>query len=121
MPSPRTDNGTRRRRGHQREHPAATAAHYEADAHSTDTTKVMLWTTFGFQKVRPEASAATPWRKTHHRLRVDVLYSRFINARVGPYARFGLRTSLFESNMLVTEDTSIQSAQRVLFRYAMGS
>ena len=61
----------------------------------------------GFQKVRPEASAATPWRKTHDRLRVDVLYSRFVNARVGPYARFGLRTSLFESNMLVTEDTLI--------------
>ncbi len=61
----------------------------------------------GFQKVKPEASAATPWRKTHDRLRIDVLYSRFINARVGPYARFGLRTSLFESNMLVTEDTLI--------------
>ena len=61
----------------------------------------------GFQKVRPEASAATPWRKTHDRLRVDVLYSRFVNARVGPYARIGLRTSLFESNMLVTEDTLI--------------
>ena len=61
----------------------------------------------GFEKVRPEASAATPWRKTHDRLRVDVLYSRFVNARVGPYARFGLRTSLFESNMLVTEDTLI--------------
>ena len=59
----------------------------------------------GFEKVRPEASAATPWRKTHDRLRIDVLYSRFVNARVGPYTRFGLRTSLFESNMLVTEDT----------------
>ncbi len=61
----------------------------------------------GFQKVRPEASAAIPWRKTHDRLRIDVLYSRFLNARVGPYVRFGLRTSLFESNMLVTEDTLI--------------
>ena len=61
----------------------------------------------GFQKVKPEASAATPWRKTHDRLRIDVLYSRFINARVGPYARVGLRTSLFESNVLVTEDTLI--------------
>ena len=27
----------------------------------------------GFQKVKPEASAATPWRKTHDRLRIDVL------------------------------------------------
>ena len=27
---------------------AVTAARYDADAHSTDTTKVMLWTTFGF-------------------------------------------------------------------------
>ena len=61
----------------------------------------------GFSKVRPEASAARPWQKTHDRLRSDVLYSRFLNARVGPYARFGLRTGLFESNTLVTEDTLI--------------
>ena len=61
----------------------------------------------GFVKVRPEASAARPWQKTHDRLRSDVLYSRFLNARVGPYARFGLRTTLFESNTLVTEDTLI--------------
>ena len=48
----------------------------------------------GFVKIRPEASAAR--------------YSRFFNARVGPYyARFGLRTTLFESNTLVTEDTLI--------------
>ncbi len=61
----------------------------------------------GFEKVRPEASAATPWKKTHDRLRIDLLYSRFLNARIGLYARFGLRTSLFESNTLVTEDTLI--------------
>lgn len=61
----------------------------------------------GFQRVKPEASPATPWQKTHDRLRIDVLYSRFLNARVGPYARFGLRSSLFESNTLVTEDTLI--------------
>ncbi len=58
-------------------------------------------------KVRPEASAARPWQKTHDRLRSDVLYSRFLNARVGPYARFGLRTTLFESSTLVTEHTLI--------------
>ena len=61
----------------------------------------------GFVRVKPEASAARPWQKTHDRLRSDVLYSRFLNARVGPYARFGLRTTLFESNTLVTEDTPI--------------
>ncbi len=61
----------------------------------------------GFERIKPETSPATPWRKTHDRLRADVLYSRFINARIGPYARFGLRTSLFESNVLVTEDTLI--------------
>ena len=61
----------------------------------------------GFKRVKPEASPATPWQKTHDRLRIDVLYSRFLNARVGPYARFGLRTSLFESSTLVTEDTLI--------------
>ena len=61
----------------------------------------------GFVRVKPEASAARPWQKTHDRLRSDVLYSRFLNARVGPYARFGLRTTLFESSTLVTEDTLI--------------
>ena len=61
----------------------------------------------GYEKVKPEASAATPWKKTRDRLRIDVLFSRFLNARIGPYARIGLRTSLFESNTLVTEDTLI--------------
>ena len=61
----------------------------------------------GFKKVNPEVSAAIPWRKTHDRLRIDVLYSRFLNARIGPYGRLGLRTSLFQSNTLVTVDTAV--------------
>ena len=32
----------------QQQQIALTAARYDADAHSTDTTKVMVWTTFGF-------------------------------------------------------------------------
>lgn len=61
----------------------------------------------GFEKLKPEGSPAVPWRKTRDRLRADLLYARFISPRVGPYVRAGLRTSVFESNTLVTEDTVI--------------
>ena len=61
----------------------------------------------GFEKTKPEASPATPWRKTGDRLRVDILYARLMSPRLGPYARFSLRTSLFESNTLATEDLTV--------------
>ena len=81
--------------------------HYVTYQRDRDVFSSVVELESGFEKVRPEASPARPWRKTHDRLRVDVLFSRFLNARVGPYARFGLRTALFESNTLVTEDTLI--------------
>ena len=58
----------------------------------------------GFEKIKPQGSRAIPWRKTRDRLRIDLLYSRFLSSRIGPYGRLGLRTSVFASHTLVTED-----------------
>ena len=46
-------------------------------------------------------------QKTSDRLRFDLLYTRFLSPRIGPYVRFGLLTNLFESNVLVTEPTVV--------------
>ena len=61
----------------------------------------------GFEKVKPEGVPAIPWRKTRDRLRIDLLYSWFFGSRIGPYGRLGLRTSVFASNTLATEDTVV--------------
>lgn len=61
----------------------------------------------GFERIKPEASAAIPWRKTRDRLRIDLLYARLVNPRFGPYVRLSLRTSLFESNTLATEALTV--------------
>ena len=46
-------------------------------------------------------------QKTNDRLRFDLLYTRFLSSRIGPYVRFGLLTNVFESNVLVTEPTLV--------------
>ena len=61
----------------------------------------------GFEKVKPEGVPAIPWRKTRDRLRIDLLYSWFPGSRIGPYGRLGLRTSVFASNTLATQDTVV--------------
>ena len=48
-----------------------------------------------------------PLQKTNDRLRFDLLYTRFLSSRIGPYVRFGLLTNVFESNVLVTEPTLV--------------
>jgi hypothetical protein len=58
----------------------------------------------GFIRIKPESTGALPVQKTRDRLRFDTLYTRFVNPRIGPYVRFGLLTSVFESRVLVTED-----------------
>ena len=72
-----------------------------------DLFSVVLELESGAERIDPEGSPATPWRKTRDRLRIDVLYSRFVGARIGPYGRLGLRTSLFPTHTLVTEDTVV--------------
>ncbi|MDE2880788.1 MAG: hypothetical protein OXP70_02950 [Acidobacteriota bacterium] len=61
----------------------------------------------GFERIKPEASPAIPWRKTRDRLRMDLLYARLLNPRFGPYVRLSLRTSLFDSNTLATEAVTV--------------
>jgi hypothetical protein len=62
----------------------------------------------GFVSIDPEVSPKLPLQKTVDRLRFDTIYTRLIGGwRIGPYVRFGVLTNLFESNVLVTEDTTV--------------
>ena len=62
----------------------------------------------GFVSIDPEVSPKLPLQKTVDRLRFDTIYTRLLGgSRVGPYVRFGVLTNLFESNVLVTEDTTV--------------
>ena len=61
----------------------------------------------GFIRIDPEGTGALPIQKTRDRLRLDGLYTRLSNPRIGPYVRFGLLTSVFESKVLVTEDRTL--------------
>ncbi len=61
----------------------------------------------GFVRIDPQDFEALPLQKTNDRLRYDLLYTRFVSSRIGPYVRFGLLTNVFESNVLVTEPTVV--------------
>ena len=62
----------------------------------------------GFVSIDPEVSPKLPLQKTVDRLRFDTIYTRLMGGwRIGPYVRFGVLTNLFESNVLVTEDTTV--------------
>ena len=61
----------------------------------------------GFVRIDPQDFETLPLQKTNDRLRFDLLYTRFLSPRIGPYVRFGLLTNMFESNVLVTEPTLV--------------
>lgn len=61
----------------------------------------------GVLKISPEGSPPPPLQKTRDRVRADLFYTRFVNNRLGPYARFGLLTNARASSSLVTEDTTV--------------
>jgi hypothetical protein len=61
----------------------------------------------GFVNIDPQDFEPLPLQKTNDRLRFDLLYTRFLSSRIGPYVRFGLLTNVFESNVLVTEPTLV--------------
>jgi hypothetical protein len=65
----------------------------------------------GFIRIDPQDQDALPTQKTADRLRLDLLYTRLMAPRVGPYVRFGLLTNLFESTVLVTEPTFVTKRQ----------
>ena len=61
----------------------------------------------GFVSIDPEVSPKLPLQKTVDRVRFDTIYTRLLSPRIGPYVRFGMLTNFFESNVLVTEDTTV--------------
>lgn len=61
----------------------------------------------GLVRVDPEEGRSLPTQKAQDRLRADAVYTYFINDRFGPYARLGLLTNVFASDVLVTEDTTV--------------
>ena len=61
----------------------------------------------GFVSIDPEVSPKLPLQKTVDRVRFDTIYTRLLSPRIGPYVRFGVLTNFFESNVLVTEDTTV--------------
>ena len=61
----------------------------------------------GFVSIEPEVSPKLPLQKTVDRMRFDTIYTRLLSPRIGPYVRFGMLTNFFESNVLVTEDTTV--------------
>lgn len=72
----------------------------------------------GFEKVKPEGSPATPWRKTRDRVRFDLLYARFLppaSVRMGA----GLNTRLQQRRSVRLDANQI--GQSLLFRYSIGS
>jgi len=61
----------------------------------------------GFVSIDPEVSPKLPLQKTVDRMRFDTIYTRLLSPRIGPYVRLGVLTNFFESNVLVTEDTTV--------------
>ena len=60
-----------------------------------------------FISIDPQDQEALPLQKTSDRLRFDLLYTRFLSSRIGPYVRFGLLSNVFESNVVVTQPTVV--------------
>lgn len=61
----------------------------------------------GFLQVDPDIGPKLPTQQTQDRFREDLLYTRYINERWGPYARFGLLTNLFDAETLAVEPITI--------------
>ena len=62
----------------------------------------------GFERVKPRDLPAGPWRKNRDRLRTDLLYAWSLRPRLGLYGRLGLRTSVFETNTVASEDIVVR-------------
>lgn len=61
----------------------------------------------GFLQVDPEQGKSLPTQHTQDRVREDLLYTRYLNERWGPYVRFGFLTNLFEAQTLATEPITV--------------
>jgi hypothetical protein len=63
--------------------------------------------TEGFVQIRPEEDDALPLQKSRDRLRLDLLYTYFLNDFVGPYVGAGLVTAIFPTEVVVSDDTTV--------------
>lgn len=62
----------------------------------------------GASQITPQESEALPLVKTRDRLRVDGLYTFFAKPWLGPYGRVTGESQAFRTDVLVTEDTTLQ-------------
>ncbi len=61
----------------------------------------------GFLQVDPDQGRKLPTQQTQDRLRIDGLYTRYVNERWGPYVRVGLLTNVFPAETLATDPIDV--------------
>ncbi len=61
----------------------------------------------GISQIRPDASDPLPAVKSTDRVRLDALYTYFINDGLGPYVRAAATTQAFGTEVLTTEDITV--------------
>lgn len=62
----------------------------------------------GFSRVIPQESDPQPLLKSTDRVRGDLLYTYSLEGRTGPYARVSADSQAFPTEVLVTDDTTIE-------------
>lgn len=62
----------------------------------------------GASQITPQEGDALPLVKTRDRMRLDGLYTFYAKPWLGPYARVAGETQAFRTDVLVTEDTTLQ-------------
>lgn len=61
----------------------------------------------GFLQIDPDQGRKLPTQQTQDRLRLDGLYTKFVNERWGPYVRLGLLTNVFPAETLATDPIDV--------------
>ncbi len=61
----------------------------------------------GVSQIRPQEGETLPLIKTRDRIRTDLLYTWYVNPSFGPYIRSAGESQAFRTNVLVTEDTTL--------------
>lgn len=69
----------------------------------------------GASLIRPTPGEPLPLVKSHDRIRSDLLYTWFPSRMAGPYARAAAETQAFDTDLLVTQDTTFS------LQYATGT
>ncbi|MCB9676454.1 MAG: hypothetical protein H6737_15130 [Alphaproteobacteria bacterium] len=76
---------------------------YHKDAHHFTA---LIQLEEGATSIRPAGATPLPVLKTRDRIRGDLLYNWFARENIGPYARAGAETRMFNTNVLATEDST---------------